>query len=267
MTTLASLLSLQGRRALITGGAGHIALAAAETLAELGASLVLVDRDAQRLENVRESICANWPVVVTTIVCELEDELARETMISEVIAQCGDLDILVNNAAFAGTTELRGWNEPFAAQSLETWRRAMEVNLTAGFHLSQAFLPLMRASERGSIINIGSIYGELGPDWSLYEGTSMGNPAAYAASKGGLLQLTRWLATTIAPQVRVNAISPGGVQRGQPSSFVEKYVARTPMRRMAREDDFRGAIAYLAGDASSYVTGQVMSVDGGWGVW
>ena len=267
MTTLAALLSLQGRRALITGGAGHIALAAAETLAELGASLVLVDRDAQRLESARDSICANWPVTVTIAVCDLEDERAREITISEVISQHDDLDILVNNAGFVGTTDLAGWNEPFERQSLETWRRAMEVNLTAGFHLSQAFLPLLRANECGSIINIGSIYGELGPDWSLYEGTAMGNAAAYAASKGGLLQFTRWLATTISPQVRVNAISPGGVERGQPLGFVEKYVARTPMGRMAREDDFRGAIAYLASDASSYVTGQVLRVDGGWGVW
>jgi NAD(P)-dependent dehydrogenase (short-subunit alcohol dehydrogenase family) len=101
----------------------------------------------------------------------------------------------------------------------------------------------------------------------LYEGTAMGNPAAYAASKGGLLQLTRWLATTVAPQVRVNSISPGGVWRNQPESFVERYKARTPLARMATEDDFRGAIAFLASDLSGYVTGQDLAVDGGWGVW
>lgn len=95
----------------------------------------------------------------------------------------------------------------------------------------------------------------------------MGNPAAYAASKGGLVQLTRWLATTLAPQVRVNSISPGGVFRNQPASFVERYKARTPLRRMATEDDFRGAIAYLTSDLSAYVTGQNLAVDGGWGVW
>jgi NAD(P)-dependent dehydrogenase (short-subunit alcohol dehydrogenase family) len=118
-----------------------------------------------------------------------------------------------------------------------------------------------------NIINIGSIYGELGPDWSLYEGTSMANPAAYSASKGGLIQLTRWLATTLAPNIRVNAISPGGIFRNQPDVFVKRYEGRTPLARMATENDFRGAVAYLASDMSSYVTGKNMMVDGGWGEW
>ena len=95
----------------------------------------------------------------------------------------------------------------------------------------------------------------------------MANPAAYGASKGGLSQLTRWLATSIAPDVRVNAISPGGILRDQPEEFVKRYENRTPLRRMATEDDFRGAIAYLASDLSKYVTGQVVRVDGGWGEW
>lgn len=141
------------------------------------------------------------------------------------------------------------------------------MNLTAAFHLSKDLLPLLRASGHGTIVNVGSIYGEYGPDWSLYEGTTMANPAAYGSSKGGLFQLTRWLATTIAPEVRVNAISPGGVSRGQPENFVQKYVSRTPLQRMAREDDFRGAIAYLSSDLSAFVTGQVLTIDGGWGVW
>ena len=95
----------------------------------------------------------------------------------------------------------------------------------------------------------------------------MANPAAYGASKGGLIQLTRWLSTTLAPSIRVNAISPGGVFRNQPDLFVKRYETRTPLARMATENDFRGIIAYLASDMSSYVTGQVISVDGGWGVW
>ncbi|MBT5470444.1 MAG: SDR family oxidoreductase, partial [Nitrospina sp.] len=102
---------------------------------------------------------------------------------------------------------------------------------------------------------------------NLYEGTSMSNPAAYGVSKGGLIQFTRWLATTIAPNVRVNAISPGGVFRNQPESFVRRYEAKTPLKRMAIEDDFRGVVAYLASDLSKYVTGQNFSVDGGWGAW
>jgi NAD(P)-dependent dehydrogenase (short-subunit alcohol dehydrogenase family) len=267
MTTLTSLMSLKGRRVLITGGSGHIAIAMAETFAEIGADLILVDRQAAPLDELAARLSDTWGHKVTTHICDLEDETDRVAMIAAVEAEGAGLDVLVNNAAFVGTSGLHGWVVPFEQQSLDTWRRAFEVNLTTAFHLSQAFLPLLRANRRGSIINIGSIYGELGPDWSLYEGTQMGNPAAYGVSKGGLFQLTRWLASTIAPDVRVNAISPGGVARGQPESFVDKYVARTPMRRMAVEDDFRGAAAFLASDASAYVTGQVLRVDGGWGIW
>jgi NAD(P)-dependent dehydrogenase (short-subunit alcohol dehydrogenase family) len=107
----------------------------------------------------------------------------------------------------------------------------------------------------------------VGPDLRLYEDTTLGNPAAYAASKGGLMQLTRWLATTLAPHVRVNSVTSGGVWRNQPKTFVERYIARTPLKRMATEEDLTGAVAYLASDLSAYVTGQNLVVDGGWTVW
>ena len=155
----------------------------------------------------------------------------------------------------------------FQKQSIETWKKALEVNLTAAFILAQGLVPILEKSEGANIINIGSTYGKWGPDYKLYEKTSMGNPAAYAASKGGLIQLTRWLATTLANKIRVNTLSPGGVFRNQPEIFVKKYNSRTPLGRMATEDDFRGAIAYLATDLSSYVTGQNLAIDGGWGIW
>jgi NAD(P)-dependent dehydrogenase (short-subunit alcohol dehydrogenase family) len=122
-------------------------------------------------------------------------------------------------------------------------------------------------SGHGSIVLISSIYGLVGPDMSLYEGTSMANPAGYGASKGGLLQLMRYLATVLAPDVRVNAISPGGVWRQQPGQFHDRYRSRTPLGRMATEEDLKGAAAYLASDLSSYVTGHNLVVDGGWTTW
>ncbi len=173
---------------------------------------------------------------------------------------------MINNAAFVGESNLEGWTEDFDKQSVETWKRAVEVNLTAPFHLCQAFTPLLKKSKVGSIINIASIYGANAPDYSLYEGTDMGNPAGYSASKGGLIQLTRWLSTTIAPDVRVNSISPGGVWRNQSRRFVDRYEFKTPLGRMATEEDFKGIVAYLSSDLSSYVTGQNIVVDGGWSV-
>jgi NAD(P)-dependent dehydrogenase (short-subunit alcohol dehydrogenase family) len=143
----------------------------------------------------------------------------------------------------------------------------MVIGLTAPFLLAQACAEALAASGHGSVINLGSIYGIVGPDMRMYEGTSMGNPAAYAASKGGLLQLTRWLATVMAPQIRVNAISPGGVWRNQPDKFHRAYLSRTPLGRMATEEDIKGAVAFLASDLSAYVTGQNLVVDGGWTAW
>lgn len=259
-------MNLDGRRAVITGGAGHLGRIMADSLAELGADIVLVDVAEPPILEAADVISGRWGVAVDGLACDLEDAQARETLASEVDAS-GGLNVLVNNAAFVGTSGLSGWAEPFERQSVETWRRALEVNLTAGFHLCQLLTPALKTSPGGSIINIASIYGQWGPDYSLYEGTEMASPAAYGASKGGLIQFTRWLATTLAPEVRVNAISPGGVARGQPDSFVSRYEARTPLRRMATEDDFRGAVAYLATDLSAYVTGQVLAVDGGWGAW
>jgi len=267
MTTLKELMDLRGRRALITGAAGGLGRVMADTLAELGADLVLVDRPGCDFGPLETDLRGKWTVATQALACDLEDEDQRTAMIDSIKGDGRGLNILINNAAFVGASNLQGWVAPLEEQTLETWRRAMEVNLTAVFHLCQAFVPELRMAQGANIINIASIYGAYGPDWRLYEGTAMGNPAAYAASKGGLLQLSRWLATTIAPHVRVNAISPGGVFRNQPAAFVKRYIDRTPLQRMATEDDFRGAIAFLASDMSRYLTGQNLLVDGGWGGW
>lgn len=267
MPTLKKLMDMKGRRVLLTGASGWLGYTMADTLAELGAELVLVDRPGSAVLETANTLATNWGITAQGFFCDLEEGAQRADLIRALVEVDRPLHVLINNAAFVGTSELAGWAVPFEQQGLDAWRRALEVNLTAVFDLCHGLSPIMRESGHGSIINIGSIYGQYGPDWRLYEDTLMANPAAYAASKGGLLQLTRWLATTLAPNIRVNAISPGGIARGQPDVFVERYEARTPMARMASEDDFRGAVAYLASDLSAYVTGQNLNVDGGWGVW
>jgi len=267
MITVKKLMSMRGRRALITGAGGFLGKVIADTLAEMGANLILVDRPGIDLLEVGNELTEKWGIKVEAFIVDLESERDRVLLIESINSDEQELNCMINNAAFVGTTDLDGWAVPFESQNLNVWRRAIEVNLTAPFHLIQGLAENISNSRGGNIINISSIYGELGPDWRLYSGTSMGNPAAYSASKGGLVQMTRWLATTIAPSVRVNAISPGGVYRGQPIDFVKEYEQRTPLARMATEDDFRGAIAYLSSDMSQYVTGEVIRVDGGWSTW
>jgi NAD(P)-dependent dehydrogenase (short-subunit alcohol dehydrogenase family) len=266
MRTLAELGNLKGQLALITGGAGHVGRTVAAGLAELGCDLCLLDLAESKVDEVAAELQARLGSRVVALHVDLEIETERCRVPAFVKEHFGRLDILINNAAFYPREKLEGWVAPLEEQRLEVIRRCIEVNLTAGFHLTQILVGMLRQN-RGRIINIGSIYGVLGPDYSLYGDTGMGNPAAYAMSKGGLIQLSRWMATTLAPVVRVNCLCLGGVTRNQSEFFVERYIARTPLARMATEEDFKGAVAFLGSDLSAYVTGQVLMVDGGWTAW
>jgi NAD(P)-dependent dehydrogenase (short-subunit alcohol dehydrogenase family) len=233
----------------------------AETVVELGASVALCDVDGVGLEHAA-SLCS-----AIALQCDLRDEVATRAVVASAAAGLGGLDVLVHCAGVLGTTQMDGWAVPFSEQTVSAWDAAVALNLTSAFVLAQEAARELRRSGRGSIILFSSIYGLVGPVPSLYEGTSMANPAAYGASKGGLLQLTRALAIELAPEVRVNAISPGGIARGQPGEFVARYVERTPLSRLAVEEDLKGAVAFLASDLSAYVTGQNIVVDGGWTAW
>ena len=267
MRTLKQLMDLRNRVALITGGAGHIGSVVAEGLAELGASIAVLDIDQKAADEVAAQIAQTHAVETMALAVDLTDMTAVQSAPKRVLQELGRLDVVIHSAAYGGDTKFPGWTVPFDEQTTEAWDRALRVNLTSAFALAQAARQPLIDSEHGSIIFISSIYGVVGPDMSLYEGTSMTNPAGYGASKGGLLQLMRYLATVLAPQIRVNAISPGGVWRQQPEAFHERYCARTPLGRMATEEDLKGAAAYLASDLSSYVTGHNLVVDGGWTVW
>ena len=266
MTSIKELSNLTNRRALITGACGGLGRIFADTLAELGANLILVDLPGSEFTSMSHELSNKWKISVEHFECDLAIQDQRINLISNLKETLPNLSILINNAALVGTSDLKGWIDSFEEQSVDTWRQALEVNLTAVFELCQGFLPLLKKGAGANIVNITSMYGLHGPDWNLYKDTKLGNPAAYTTSKSGLIGLTRWLATALAPEVRVNSIAPGGIYRDQPEVFVNRYSKKTPMGRMGKEDDFRGVIAYLASDLSKYVTGQVLSIDGGWNI-
>ncbi len=267
MKSFQELMNLKGRVALITGGAGHIGMALGGALAELGAQIVVLDRRYEDCAKAVNKLESDHSIPCFPLQADLSRTEHLKSIPHEALKQVDRIDILVNCAAYVGTTDLKGWSAPFAEQDPAVFQESLRVNLTGTFALTQAFAPLLEKNGTGSVINVSSIYGVVGPDFKLYENTEMGNPAGYAAAKGGLIQLTRWLSTALPPKVRVNSLSPGGVARNQPSSFTDQYIKKAPLGRMATEEDFKGAIAYFASDLSAYVTGQNLVVDGGWTAW
>jgi NAD(P)-dependent dehydrogenase (short-subunit alcohol dehydrogenase family) len=262
-------MDLKGRGALVTGGAGHLGLAAAEALVEQGAKVALLDIDEAACRKASASLAKIAPDAAVPVACDLADEAATRGAVKTAAKALGRLDILVHAAALVGTTDLKGWSVPFPEQSVAAWDAGLRVNLTSAFVLVQEARALLAKGGHGSVVLVSSIYGLVGSDRSVYEGSGMNadRVLAYSASKGGILQLMRHLAALLSPGVRVNAISPGAVKRAQPPEFQRRYAERTPLKRLATEEDFKGAVAYLASDLSAYVTGHNLVVDGGWTAW
>ncbi|MCI0652803.1 MAG: SDR family oxidoreductase [Planctomycetes bacterium] len=266
------LFDVRGRVAVVTGGFGQLGRQFAATLAERGASVALFDRagDAARLPDLFGG-CASrvhFERADLTVRGEIEGALAR------VAKRWGVPHVLINNAAIDAPPDAPAAETgPFEGYPLASWQAVLDANLTGAFLASQVVGGAMAEAGRGSIINIGSIYGLVSPDQRIYEyraadGAPFTKPVAYSVSKSGLLNLTRYLATYWAPRgVRVNTLTFGGVFRDQDPRFLKGYAARVPLGRMAREDEYNGAVLFLASDASSYMTGANLVIDGGWTAW
>ena len=252
--------ALSGRTAVVTGGAGPLGRVLTTALADAGATVLVVDR-----EGAEEHAASLGPGHVG-IPADLMDPDAVAAL-AAAVTDHGACDVLVHNAALTGTSGIPGYAVPFDEQTDEAFTAATWLNLTVPFSLTRRLAPLLSAGGHGSVVMVASVYGLVGPNMGLYEGTTMGNPAAYGATKGGLVQLTRYLATVLAPHVRVNGFAPGGIERGQDAAFTDRYSRLTPLGRMATEQDFTGVVTWLASDASAYVTGQTIAVDGGWTAW
>ena len=260
---------LTGRVALITGAANILGPEFAAALAEFGARLALADINAEACSRVAQEIGEAHGTKTLAIVTDVADEPAVAAMVEQVLSAFGCIDILINAAA----TKSPDYFRPLIGYRLEYWNQVMAVNLTGMFLCTKHVVPHFIDQKQGNIINIASIYGVVGPDPRIYEGSwyldqQINTPPVYAASKGGVVNFTRYLATTLAMHnIRANCITPGGVFSGQNETFVERYSTRVPLGRMANRQELRGAILFLASDASSYVTGHNLVVDGGLTAW
>lgn len=252
--------------ALITGCSGPIGRSISETLSNLGYDLILTDIDQTQIEKQSKQLKRRYGNKILYHSCNLNSQEQRKIFLKWVNSKSKKIDLLINNAAMTGSIKENGWNTEFKKQNISLWSKTLEVNLTSIFHIVKEVENKLRRSKNASIINISSIYGFLGPDWKIYDKTKLGNPAAYSVSKGGIIQLTKWLATTLGPKIRVNCISPGGIKRNQDQKFIKKYINKTPLKRMATEEDIVGSVIFLSSDLSKYITGHNLVVDGGYSV-
>ena len=274
--TIQEKFDMSGRTAVVTGGVGLLGAEFCRTLAEAGAQVAVVDLNAEGAQKVAGGLMAagcharGYGVDIT-------DPEAVKGLVASVLADFGRLDVLVNSAAldpkFDPDAASRGIAPgAFEDYPLEQWNSALSVNLTGMFLITQACVkPMLAQGRKGSIINICSTYGLNGPDQRIYikDGQRVAfKPVYYTVTKGGVLGFTKYLAAYYAgTEIRVNALTPGGVYNNHEEYFVKNYSAKTILGRMAHKDEMNNALLFLASEASSYMTGSNLVVDGGWTAW
>ncbi len=256
---------IRDRVVVITGGLGQLGRQFSAELVKRHAKVALLDAAAPEGAGAANP----WPIA-----CDITKPDSIERALRRIEDTWGTPHALINNAALDSPPNAPAHeNAAFEQYSLETWNRVMDVNLTGTFLSCQIIGAAMARAGRGSIINISSIYGMLSPDQRIYEyrrddGSPFCKPIAYSASKAGILNLSRYLATYWAKQgVRVNTLTFGGVHNHQDPRFMTGYTARVPLERMAKADEYNGAVVFLISDAASYMTGSNMVIDGGWSAW
>ena len=263
--------NLSGKIAIVTGGAGLLGNQFVKTLSEAKAKVVLVDLDFSFVDKeLKENNSILFSKTDITVPKQVEN------MIENSLLKFGKIDILINSAAIDpkfDKEKIGGNNSSFEKYSFSEWQKALNVNLTGSFLCCQKVGKIMVKQKFGNIINIASTYGIVGPNQTIYklkneESQKSFKPVSYSVTKGGLVQLTRYLAAYWGNKnIRVNTLSPGGVKNSQSEEFIKNYSSKTPIGRMANLDELNGALLFLASDASSYMTGANLVVDGGWTAW
>jgi len=267
--------TLEGKVAVVTGALGLLGRNHCDALAEAGAHVVVTDLDAVSSEDAAAALAKRYGRTSIGVGADITDPASVGALRDAVLRRFGRIDILVNNAAINDKFEnpaAAAEESKFEHYPLHLWRKSLEVNVTGTFLCCQILGAEMARRGSGSIINVASTYGIVAPDQSIYrkpDGTqAFFKTAAYPTTKGAVIAFTRFLAAYWGKAgVRVNTLSPGGVENSQDPFFVAAYAARTPLGRMAQPTDYRGAIVFLAGDASAYMTGANLVVDGGWTTW
>ena len=267
---------LTGRVAVVTGGVGLLGAEFCRTLAEAGASVAVVDLNGSASQAAAEAL-TNSGYNALAVSADITQPDSVNAAVENVLSAFGRIDVLVNSAALDPKFDPDAVNKgitpgAFEDYPLDLWNSALNVNLTGMFLMTQACVkPMIEQGKKGSLINICSTYGLNGPDQRIYikEGRRVAfKPVYYTVTKAGVMGFTKYLAAYYAEtEIRVNALTPGGVFNNHEDYFVKNYSAKTILGRMAKKDEMNGALLFLASDASSYMTGNNVVVDGGWTAW
>ena len=239
---------LKNKIIIVTGGNGLLGKEILKNISEEGGIPICADVNIKKKSDYDQ------------IYCDISSEESIENLLNEVIKKYNKIDGLVNNA-YPRTND---WHLDFEKIKLESWKKNIDLQLNSNFTIIQKVAKLMKKYKTGSIVNMASIYGVIGPDFSIYEGTDMTMPAAYSAIKGGLINFTRYLASYYGKDsININCISPGGILDDQPMKFIKNYTKKVPLGRMGNPSDISPAVVFLLSEESSYITGQNIIIDGG----
>ena len=263
MGRIEELHDLSGKVAVVSGGAGLIGAKLCEVLAEAGADIVIVDNNAELAAAESERIADQTGRRVAGKTTDITQEQEVCQLAADVYDDFGRCDILINAAHYKGGAFFASLDE----YPLDAWKDVLNVNLTGTFLMCREVGGRMYNGDGGVIVNVSSTYGIVSADPRIYGESGINSPIAYAATKSGLINMTRYIAVHWRPKVRANVLAPGGVEAGQAPEFMENYCYRTPLGRMAARDDYQGAVLFMCSEASAYMTGAIVTVDGGWTAW
>jgi 2-deoxy-D-gluconate 3-dehydrogenase len=274
MTDVLDRFRIPGKVAIVTGGAGLLGAAHCRALAQAGGIVVIADIDGESADRIAALVQQDSGGQAVPMRTDVTDPTSVDSLVDQTLQRFGRIDILVNNAALDpkfDPASAESHSDSFEEFPLELWEHSLRVNVTGMFLCAQAVAKPMLAAGRGTIVNICSTYGLVGPDQRLYEREGQEprfKPVAYSVSKAAALGLTRYLATYFAGKgIRVNALTPGGVFADHDDEFVKRYSAKTVLGRMAEREEISAALLFLVSEASSYMTGANLVVDGGWTAW
>ena len=270
---ISKLFDLEGRNIVITGASGLLGSQYANILSSAGANIILLDIDTTKNEKLKSALVKKYKNKISAYTLDISNQIEVNKTSKKIIKDFKKIDGLINNAAYTTKGAKEKSDNAFGTFEnfpIDIWQKSLDINLSGVFFCSQAFGKIMAKQGKGVIVNIASTYGLVGADQRIYGKSGLNLPISYAATKGAIVNFTRYLAAYWhGKNIRVNTLSPGGVmdKTYQEKTFIKKYSEKTILGRMANKDEYNGAMLFLISDASSYMTGANLVVDGGWTSW